>query len=344
MNYSEVISKAWKILWKHKALWFFAFLAGSVASGSSNAGFRLPDRGSINWQNRLPKGNWGHWMQPFVDKLANIPPATWVLIALGILAFAFLVSLVGFFIGNIGKTGLIKGSLMADQAGTTQKLSIADIWNGLKPFYWRMILLHLVIGFGGFLVGVAFIAFLAVITIGTLGLALLCLLPLLLLLIPLNWLIEAWLFYAAVALVDDNLQIFDAIGKGWKEATQNLVPSGLMVLFTKILKFTAGVLIFFPFMLATAPVVVPAILQSGKIPAINWWIFAILILIVIVLSIMISILLNTFTYALLTITYKRLALKPTQTEILRTDVPAPEGCIEPPVIEISETESQDPEE
>ena len=33
MNYGEILSKAWKIIWKNKILWLFGILAGCSASG-----------------------------------------------------------------------------------------------------------------------------------------------------------------------------------------------------------------------------------------------------------------------------------------------------------------------
>lgn len=33
MNYGEILSKTWKVIWKHKILWLFGVLAGCSASG-----------------------------------------------------------------------------------------------------------------------------------------------------------------------------------------------------------------------------------------------------------------------------------------------------------------------
>ena len=38
MNYSEILSRAWQIIWKHKVLWIFGILAGCANSGGGGGG------------------------------------------------------------------------------------------------------------------------------------------------------------------------------------------------------------------------------------------------------------------------------------------------------------------
>jgi len=46
-NFGEVLTRAWQIIWKHKVLWIFGFLAGCGQSGSSVRGnFGSGSRGS----------------------------------------------------------------------------------------------------------------------------------------------------------------------------------------------------------------------------------------------------------------------------------------------------------
>ena len=45
MNYGEVLSSAWKTIWKHKVLWIFGILAGL---GAGSGGGSASGRGNVN--------------------------------------------------------------------------------------------------------------------------------------------------------------------------------------------------------------------------------------------------------------------------------------------------------
>ena len=38
MNYGEVLSRAWQIIWKYKVLWIFGILAGLGSGGGGSGG------------------------------------------------------------------------------------------------------------------------------------------------------------------------------------------------------------------------------------------------------------------------------------------------------------------
>lgn len=59
MNFGEILSRAWKIIWKHKVLWIFGILAGcgrggGGGGGSANSGFQ--SSGGNGWDGEVPPG------------------------------------------------------------------------------------------------------------------------------------------------------------------------------------------------------------------------------------------------------------------------------------------------
>ena len=47
MDYSNVISRAWKIIWKHKVLWIFGILSGCASGGGGGSNFRYSERRNL---------------------------------------------------------------------------------------------------------------------------------------------------------------------------------------------------------------------------------------------------------------------------------------------------------
>ena len=133
MNFGEVLSKAWKIVWKHKVLWIFGILAScSNASGGMNS--------SSSYQSKdmqLPSG--------FENFFTQTPE--WQLILIGIVIFLVILLLVllAVFLGTIGRIGLIRGTQQADKEIET-RLVFGELFKGSMPYFWRVFLLNLLVG------------------------------------------------------------------------------------------------------------------------------------------------------------------------------------------------------
>ncbi|MCJ7660166.1 MAG: hypothetical protein MUO67_13560, partial [Anaerolineales bacterium] len=102
MDYGEVLSRAWQIIWKHKVLWIFGILA---SCSSANNGSGLSGSGS-SWQaNEIPYQ---------IERTINMIPDWQIVMFIGMI---FLVALVLFilamFLGTIGRIGLIRGTAQA---------------------------------------------------------------------------------------------------------------------------------------------------------------------------------------------------------------------------------------
>jgi len=61
MDFGEVLSKAWRIVWKHKVLWIFGFLASlgqGWGGGSSSYSFDSQDFNMEGWGQGIPEAFW----------------------------------------------------------------------------------------------------------------------------------------------------------------------------------------------------------------------------------------------------------------------------------------------
>ncbi len=230
MDFGEVLSRAWQIIWRHKVLWIFGILAGctsAAGSGGSNSGYRFQS-GSQN----LPPA-----VQNFFFQLENMP--RWEILTLvGIILLVFLIIFVIFVIlGTVGRIGLIRGTQLADQGA--ERLTFGELWGESMRYFWRVLALNLIIGLALFIIFLILLfAFIAV-TVATLGIGIICLLPLICVLIPVAWFIQVIVEQANNALVLENLGVIDGIQHGWNVVKNNL---GTMIVMALILIIGVGLI------------------------------------------------------------------------------------------------------
>jgi hypothetical protein len=249
MNYGEVLSRAWQIIWKHKALWIFGILAGcgNVGGSSSNVSY------SFSEQDLTPA------MENFLRGFERIPD--WqiaLLVGIGIVVMVVLV-LLAVFLTTIGRIGVIRGTQQADEGAT--RLAFGQLFRKCLPYFWRVFFLNLLIG-----LVVVVIVFVGIIlgmvgTVFTLGLALLCLIPLLCLVVPLSWLLFVLVEQANIAIVVENTSLIEGWRRGWQVFKDNL---GTMIVMGLILylgvALIGGLIIGFPVILFVLPALVAGLL------------------------------------------------------------------------------------
>ena len=242
MNYGEVLSRAWQIIWKYKALWIFGILAGC-----SNAG-----GGPGNLSYSFSGGDASPAVENYFQQFERIPD--WqvaALVGIGIVVMLVFVLLV-IFLTTIGKIGVIRGAHQADEG--VSRLSFGDLFRESLPYFWRVFLLNLLIGLVVFVIVFVGLIVGLVGTVFTLGLALLCLIPLICLIIPLSWLLYVLIEQANIAIVVENLGISEGWRRGWQVFKDNL---GVMIVMGLILyvgvALIGGLIIGIPVVLFVLP-------------------------------------------------------------------------------------------
>lgn len=116
IEYGKILTTAWNITWKHKILWFFAFLlvlvTGNGGFSGSGVNYRFGGVGSATGTPNLPPD-----LQNFVNQLNQIDwSQVWGYIAIGV-ACLIILWIVFFVLSIIGQGGLLGGILQANSTG-----------------------------------------------------------------------------------------------------------------------------------------------------------------------------------------------------------------------------------
>lgn len=257
MDYSEVFSRAWQIIWKHKVLWIFGILAGCASGGGGGgSGSRSSQNFNLENQSGVPES----WKRAF----ESVPQEAWAAIAIGVICLVLILILIGIFLGTVGKIGLVHGTALADQ-DLEARLPFGMLFRGSLPYFWRVFLLHLLVGIVVFIV-FAVGGVLAVLgAMVTLGIGLICLLPLMCLLIPIMIVVNVVLDQATVAIVTEDLGIYDGLERGWEVVRNHFGPYVVMWLALNLgVRFIGGLILSLPMLIFLAPLLITLISGSEK--------------------------------------------------------------------------------
>lgn len=298
MDFGAVLSRAWQIIRKHKALWIFGVLAGctgAASSGGSNSGFRYS-------MDEMPRQ-----FEPFLRQFENIP--NWQLTTFVIIAVIVLVilGLLAIILGTVGRIGLIRGTLQAEQG--VERIAFGSLFSESMGFFWRVLVVNLV---GGIVLFLGAIILGIPIGILTCGAGLLCLLPLV-------WLAQLIIEQTNIAIVVENSGIGDGLRRGWDVVTKNLGPMIVMALILYLgVGLIVGAIIGLPIALIVAPAVLGVIfggVQSSGVPNFvgpGIWIAALCLVAYLPVLIVLSGILRAYISSAWTLTYMRLTRRPTE--------------------------------
>lgn len=302
MNFGEILSKAWKVIWKHKILWVFGILAGCGMSGGGGG-----NGGGASSAARISQSG-NDWMAPsaqrgvdhFFRSLADIPAGAWVAIGVGLFLAMVILSVLFLMLGTLGITGVIKGTSMADEAGKDEKpLSLKAVFTGLKPFYWKVFLLNIGLRVAGFIVGMMLVLPVILFAVVTCGFGLL-------LMIPIGWFVTALVYFSTIAIIEEGLGIFKAIGRAWKVLIKNIGNVLLMFLILGVGQAVIGLLLALPIFVSFVPLLINGIVTGFQNVVPSLVITGILLLIFIPLMIFLSGVLRAYVWSAWTLTYRRL--------------------------------------
>lgn len=290
MDFGEVLSKAWKIIWKHKILWVFGILAGlgsGVASNGSNS-FRYTYQG-----NEYPQ------VQRFIE---NIPVWVWLLVAL----FIILVVIIVYILSTIGRIALIKGTLQADEDAAG--LSFGKLFSESLHYFWRIFGLSFLVGVVLFIVVLVFLVPIIVIGIASI-VGILCVIPLICVLFPVSWLLTLFIEQSVIAIVLEDTGIFDGLSRGWNVVIKNI---GAMILMALIIFIGGGIVNFviaLPLFLIVMPLVINLIASNGQYVGTGLVVTIVLFIVYLPILLVATGIAKAYISAAWTLTYRRLTGK-----------------------------------
>lgn len=236
MDYGEVLTKAWRIIWKHKVLWIFGILVSCGQGGGSgnpggnaNTGVQYSGNGG-NLPPEMERFFWS--FERFFEQIE-----AWQVVGVvaAIILFIILLSLLFLALSTVGRIGLIQGTVQAD-AGL-ERLTFSELFESGKPYFWRILIFNFLIGLAGVLLVILLMLPLLAIAALTFGIGLLCLLPLLCLLVPVSWVISVIIEQANIAIVVEDLDMLAGLKRGWEVFRQEI---GTMIVMALILLLGGG--------------------------------------------------------------------------------------------------------
>lgn len=265
MNYSEVFSKAWKIVWKFKALWIFGILsscarASSGGSGGSSGGSggssHLFDSGVLaSPQALLPKQAYLWWLQ--FQQGGDMAPWAVFLIVLAVFFVITALVVLSLFLGVLGRVGVARGAWLADEG--EEKLDFSRIFQESKPYYWRVFLFFLLLFAASIAIGGIVVIPILLVIIFTLGLGLLFLIPLF---IVVAFAIKILIEQTIMAIVAEDLGVFAAIERAWKLLVEKPWPQLVIGLVTTGLEIVVGFVLVLPMFLVVLPLLISIMFQT----------------------------------------------------------------------------------
>jgi hypothetical protein len=294
-NFGEVLTRAWQIIWKHKVLWIFGILAGCArgggggSGGGGNSGYQFNQNDPNPFQNNQITQQFKQFGQWLSENL-------WIILA--IIIVLFLISLFFYFLGIIGKIGLIKGTYKAETGA--ESLNFGEIFSESLPYFWRVFGLSFLIGLAFLVIFIPFILFGVI----TAGVGLLCMLPLICILIPVSWVLMVVIEQANAAIVIEDLGMFDGFKRGWGIVKTNIGP---MIIMALILVFGGGivsVIVSLPILFALIPLI-PMII-SGNFQTSPLWVAGLCFCAYLPVIILLNGILSAYIQSAWTLTYMRL--------------------------------------
>jgi len=262
MDFGEILSKAWKTIWKNKVLWIFGILAGCGAnsgSGGSSGGNSSINQSSSSWadpSDMFPQAE--RFFYNMERSFENIQEGTIILLIIGGIILSLIIAVLVLFISSIGKAGLIYGAAKADDMDEdAPKLTFKEVWNGGKPYFWRIVLLSLLIGAASIVLVLLLVAPAILLSVLTLGVGLFCILPLICIMVPVFWVVNILIEQATVAIVVEDIGVIDSIKRAWQIVIQeNLGSYAVLGLILGIGGAIVGFVFALPLFLMMIPIMI----------------------------------------------------------------------------------------
>jgi hypothetical protein len=269
MNYSEVFSKAWKIIWKFKALWIFGILSscarassgggGGSSGGGGGSSNLIQNQGMMLSPNVVFPKQVYQWYLQFQHALDSEPWAVFLMI----MAVFFVVSalvIVSIFLGVLGRVGVARGAWLADEG--EESLGFSRIFNESKPYFWRVFLFFLLLVGVSIAVGAIVWLPILLVIIFTLGLGLLFLIPLF---IVVAFAIKILIEQTIVAIVGEDLGVFAAIERAWKLLIEKPWPQIVVGLAVTIGEIAVMFVLVIPIFVIMVPFLISIFFQTDAV-------------------------------------------------------------------------------
>lgn len=229
LDLGDILTRAWKITWKHKVLWAISILPFLTMF------LFLPIWSIIVFQDNVDYNALSRWMEN--------PTYMTIAIVLYLVVMVFSV-----FLQIASRSSLTLGIYRAE--AVLQPVTFVGLLRNGFQYFWRILGISLVIGIGIMVLFVAFFLILGALSVVTMGIAMICFQPLFILMIPLFLLVLTLIEQSESAIVADELNVLDALERAYKLIKSNFWK---YLLITLIVYFGMNILIS----IVTFPLMIP---------------------------------------------------------------------------------------
>ncbi len=306
INFGEIFTRAWQIVWKHKVLWIFGIFAG-CASGNGGSG---GGNNSTNFSDNNFGSNGGdlppflqNFAYQFEDLVKGITQEQIITFVIALFCVLFIFSILSYALGVMGKIGLLRGTIQAESGA--EKLTFASIWAESRPFFGRVFGLAFGLDFLILVLMLIFIVPLIIFaeTTDQSGILFL-LLPIFCLLIPLAIGVSVVIGVSSLSIVIDDLPILAGIKRGFDVLKNNFASMLVMAILLFVINAVVGLITALPFIIILAPIFLSILaggemMQAGLITTLVCFVFFLPI------SILINGILESFNHSAWGLTYLR---------------------------------------
>ncbi len=248
MNFSEILTQAWKITWKHKVLWIFGILASLGQGGGGGSSNSRVDGSNYT---DLPT-EWTHTFTQASNYLSQVDWWIWMLVAIVFIVLCFVL----YGLSTLGEVGLITGTQQAEKI--EGKLQFNTVFRMSQPYFWRIFAFNLLAGLAIALMIVLLVAPLVGLGILTDGIALIFMIPLAcVVILPGSIILGIVMRQAVIAMVTENLGMLPGLARAWLVVRKNPGPVAVMAIILAVGGGIVGFIIAIPAVLAVTPIMVP---------------------------------------------------------------------------------------
>lgn len=323
MDIGTTLSRAFKIVLKHRALWLLGFLASLAGSIGNAFNFNPP---SSSFSPAGPGDSLSPELERFFDQLSQNAGVIFAGLA-GLLCVTLVISIVLWLVSIIASGGLVGGVQQIEETGTT---TFGSAWSvGISKF-WPLLGLNVLLALPGIALLALFLVLLVLVLFGnslalsdaaatgderaavaSLGGALLLIcgggvlacIGLIYLLLA-----SALQVFGERAIVIENLGVFDALRKGWEVFRNNLGNIILIALLMFVISIVVGFVTAIVAGLLFAPVLAGILLSvssEGSVGTATIVLGVLTFTVVIIISAIIAALFTVFYSTTWTLAYRQ---------------------------------------
>ncbi len=278
VSIGEILTKAWKITWKFKVLWIFGILASCGENRGSNFNNSFGNN-SGNTPSNLRPGDLPEPLRTWLgtdwhNTITAFLTRNLILLVFVALLFIAIIALF-FYLGAIGKAGLIKGAQLADRGA--EKLTFAELWDQGNAYFWRMLGLSLLVGLPILILLVIVIAIVLVSLAGlisshssgeTIAQAILgslgILVPSVCCLAIVSILIRLITEQAKTAMVVEDLGVIASLQRGWDVLRRNFMTIIVVSIILTVIGAIIGFIVAIPLLIVVFPVMVGFFMTASR--------------------------------------------------------------------------------